>query len=228
MKIINTFCLVAITLVLFASACIKDDFVDDFVEPTLKITNPIDSIAKDSLYQFEVMYLNNIGIKEQVNANWNSSNTSVLSIDQNGLANAIMLGSSTISVEYDNGTNLLKDSINVGVGLSTSVPNPMVKSGMVNSTSSYTLTGSFELKENGNDLILEFASDYVASTSLPGLFIYLTNNPNSTSGAYEIGAVQIFSGAHSYNIPNTGINDHTHVLYFCKPFNVKVGDGEIL
>ena len=58
------------------------------------------------------------------------------------------------------------------------------------------------------DLELQFASNYTASSALPGLFIYLSNNANTNGDALEIGPVTDFSGAHSYTIPNTGILDY--------------------
>ena len=99
----------------------------------------------------------------------------------------------------------------------------------INTTSSYALTGDFTITEDGNGGInLVFADNYNASTALPGLYVYLTNNPSTTTGSLELQKVQTFQGAHTYSIPNVGVNDYSHVLYFCKPFNVKVGDGEIL
>ena len=83
------------------------------------------------------------------------------------------------------------------------------------------------MKEEAGILKLSFADNYNASTALPGLYIYLTNNPSTNVGAYEIGAVTDFDGAHSYDLPNSiSLMDYEYVLYFCKPFNVKVGDGQ--
>ena len=73
----------------------------------------------------------------------------------------------------------------------------------------------------------EFGDDYQASTSLPGLYVYLTNNPATANNAFEIGRVEIFNGAHSYRISGVGLNEYDYLLYWCKPFSVKVGDGEI-
>ena len=89
------------------------------------------------------------------------------------------------------------------------------------------LEGSFTLEQVGDDLLLEFADDYRASSALPGLYIYMTNNKNTNANALEIDAVETFNGAHSYTIQNVGINDYKFLLYYCKPFNVKVGDGDI-
>lgn len=206
--------------------CIGDDFVNDMVDPELRITNPVDSIELNTSYQFESAYLNNVGMEEFATVDWQSSNPEIIEITGSGLATAIQLGSSVITAIYNDGTTILESSVNVSVGETTVVASTD-RTGTIVTTSSYTLTGDFVLKENGNDVILEIADNYKASSSLPGLYVYLTNNPNTTSGALEIEKVTTFSGAHSYTIPNVGINDFNYVLYFCKPFNVKVGDGEI-
>ena len=79
-----------------------------------------------------------------------------------------------------------------------------------------------------NNLELKIENNYKASTSLPGLYLYLTNNPNTIANAKKIQKVAVFNGAHSYIIENTSINEFSHLLYWCKPFSVKVGDGEII
>ena len=44
----------------------------------------------------------------------------------------------------------------------------------------------------------------------------------------EIGAVEVFKGAHSYILEgDIPLNQYDYLLYYCKPFNVKVGDGPI-
>ncbi len=209
------------------SSCIKDDIIQDFVEPTIRILSVPDTIELNTTYQFEFMYLNNIGVQENVGAVWSSSDPAIIEIDNSsGLATAIAVGSASISVEYQNGEVQVMETLNVNVGNST-VVQIQEKSGTIQTTSSYVLEGSFTLVEDGDNLILEFADDYKASAALPGLFIYFSNNRNSVANAFEIDAVETFSGAHTYVIENIGINDFEFLLYFCKPFNVKVGDGEI-
>ena len=91
------------------------------------------------------------------------------------------------------------------------------------------LEGSYVLKVQDNGVLrLSLGDDYKASTSLPGLYIYLGNNPNSIADAYEIGAVTVFQGAHFYDLPESiGLYDNSYILYWCKPFGVKVGEGKI-
>ena len=207
-------------------SCISDDIIEDFVEPTLRLTTLPDSIELNTTFQFEFMYLNNIGLEENVDATWTSSDESIIEIDADGLALAKGAGSANISVAYKDNEVDLSASKLVFVGSST-VEQSEEKTGSIQTTSSYALEGDFTLIQDGDNLFLEFEDNYKASSALPGLFLYLSNNKNSIANAIEIAAVETFSGSHSYDIEDVGINDYKFLLYFCKPFNVKVGDGEI-
>ncbi|WP_235296957.1 Ig-like domain-containing protein [Portibacter marinus] len=214
---------------IFFFSCIGDDFIDDRVDPILRITNPIDSIALDSTYQFQISFLNYVGKEEEVEAEWTSSDETIIQVDQMGLASAKSPGSAEITAEYtDLEGTLVTDSRTVGVGERTVKEQTKGKKGLVSTTSTYKLTGEFTLTSNDDGSIeLAFFDDYEASTALPGLYVYLTNNPSTISGALEIQAVEVFEGAHTYTIENVELEQYGYVLYFCKPFNVKVGHGEI-
>ena len=41
--------------------------------------------------------------------------------------------------------------------------------------------------DESDELILSFAENYKTDDVLPGLYVYLTNNPNTINGALEIG-----------------------------------------
>lgn len=204
------------------SSCIKDDILADVIPASVRIVSSVDTLAKDSTFLLEAVYFNTGGKKEEVALEWTSSNSSVLSINSNGLISGQTFGTSEVTVSFGE----ISTSKTIVVDSTTSAQS-LMKGGVVNTTSSYALFGNFTVDQVGTDLNMNFFSDYNASTALPGLYVYLTNNPNSNSGALEIGPVTTFSGAHSYTIPNVGINDYTYVLYFCKPFNVKVGHGAI-
>ncbi len=214
------------SLLLFA--CIGEDIIADFVSPEIRIENPLQSLGLNESHQFEARYLNNIGQPENVAITWSSSDGSVVAIDENtGLATALQEGQAIIRATAVT-TDSLSTTTTVEVTTETIVEN-MARNGSISSTSSYTLVGDFILEPiSTGSLVLSFSENYVASTSLPGLYVYLTNNPNSINGAFEIGKVAIFKGAHSYMLPgNTGITDFRYVLYWCKPFSVKVGGGNI-
>jgi hypothetical protein len=215
-----------VTVVLLGG-CIGDDLVFDTVDPVIRISNPIDTIAIDSQYQFNYTYFNNIGVEETISsATWSSSFPDVIEVSQSGLARALAAGVSTIEVQtMDALGGIVRDMFDVAVGKRT-VIQTMERHGELRTTSSYTLKGLFSMQEVDGSLKLCLDSTYQASSNLPGLYVYLTNNPNSIQNATEIGMVTIFNGAHEYDIPQTvEINDFEYLLYYCKPFNVKVGDG---
>lgn len=219
--------LISITL----TGCIGDDFINDLVEERLSFDNPISEIQINGSHQFDVTFFNNVGQSEATTIQWSSSNTDVATIDQTGLLTAISEGQTIIRIQatLENGT-IVSEEQPITVTLeATQDEEPITKSGLIITTSSYTLTGDFTLSEiaDSEHLDLQIANNYQASTALPGLYLYLSNNPNSISGALELGAVQVFNGAHSYEISNTGINEYKYLLYWCKPFSVKVGHGEI-
>lgn len=238
----NTFSKISLLLIasLIFYNCIGEDVIDDFIEPELRILNPIAELEVLSTYEYEAIYFNNVGMPEDVPISWSSSNDAVLSVDVNGTVTALAEGNAVITAMVIGDTlntteNLvvLPEDIQSGGGDEAAdedvdTGSDTMKSGTIVTTSSYQLEGSFTISDDGNnELTLAIANDYKASSSLPGLYIYLSNNPNTTNGALEISAVEVFEGEHSYTIQDTGINEYRYILYWCKPFNVKVGEAEI-
>lgn len=213
-----------IPLVLFG--CIKDDFLNDFIQPQLRITSSIDTLAIGSSYQLEYVFLDNTGAQEQVNVNWESSNPSSVEVNADGVLTALDYGTTTITARAIEGGSEYLDNLYLSAGDNTVIVIEE-RFGSIATTSSYALTGSFTIAPEGSGIKLDFANNYAASTALPGLYLYLSNNPNSIAGAYEVGAVETFVGAHSYTIPDVDIGDYNYLVYFCAPFNVKIGDGTI-
>ncbi len=211
------------------AGCIGDDLVYDTVDPVIRITGSVDTLTVGSMHQFQFRYFNNIGVEEPVShAAWLSTAPEIIAIDQTGLATALQAGEARIEVHFTPpGGVAIADSVRVVAGDTTSAATE--RRGTIRTTSSYQLEGDFTLRAaTAGGLELALADNFRASTSLPGLYLYLTNNPNTTQGGLEVGMVQVFSGAHTIAIPgNVGLNDYKYLLYYCKPFNVKVGDGEI-
>lgn len=209
------------------SGCIGDDIIFDTVEEAVRIVSKVDTLGIGDSYQFEAMYTNNIGAEEDVDINWSSSDESIITITNSGLATGIKAGSAVVKASYEVGAKTASDEFAVIVDQNTVVGEAEARKGKLRTTSSYRLQGDFTLEEKNGDLILTLADNYEASSSLPGLYIYLTNNPSTNNGALEIGEVKVFKGTHSFTISGDQamLNQYSHVLYYCKPFRVKVGDG---
>lgn len=213
--------------ILGLNSCIGDDIIEDKIDPVVRILNPVDTIEINTSYQFEATYFNNVGQEEMNTLTWTSSDESIISITSDGNATAHELGNALIMIETTSADGeVVTDEYAVVVGNSTVVVS-MIRTGTVQTTTFYDLEGDFSMEEIDGKLILSFADNYKASANLPGLYVYLSNNPNTLAGAFEIGAVTVFDGAHSYELDSSvGLTDFEYVLYFCKPFNVKVGDGQ--
>lgn len=225
----NIIGLLSLSLLLLISSCIGDDIIQDEVEPELRISNIIDTLGINSEYLFEASYLNNIGQNEDVPIEWTSSDPNIASITSNGLATGEDYGNVTIMATAMTNMGLVETSFPLVVGELTSTSTAISRSGTIRTTSSYRLTGDFDLIAiDEGQLRLIIDENYEASRALPGLYLYLSNNPNSTAEALEIGKVEVFEGGHEYIIDDVGLFDFSQLLYYCKPFNVKVGDGEIL
>ncbi len=221
--------LLSFMVVVLLSGCIGDDLVFDTIAESVSITNPIDNIEIGTTYQFNAQYLNNIGMPEPADIFWLSSAPDIVSIDATGLATAKMEGTAIIRATVVPGMgDPLEDNLTLTVSTEPTSGGEMTRTGTAQSTSSYTLSGDFALsKKADGSLELAMADNFQASSSLPGLYVYLTNNPSTNNNALEIGPVTQFTGAHSYDVPgNADLGTYNYVLFYCKPFSVKVGDGE--
>ncbi|MEP5614284.1 MAG: Ig-like domain-containing protein [Cyclobacteriaceae bacterium] len=215
-------------LPIFLMGCIGEDIEMDEVEPVVQFVNPISNLQISDSFQLNYMFLNDVGVSVVPSSiTWSSVDETVATVDATGTLMGISDGTATIRVTAMSEQLMAETEITFSVSNQPTMLIVSERPGVIQTTSSYLLSGDFVLRMEGDDLMLDIADNYEADTGLPGLFVYLSNNPNTISGAHEIAAVTTFSGEHSYTIPNAGLFDYNYVLYYCKPFNVKVGDGTI-
>ena len=217
---------VVIALALLATGCIGTDYIDDGVPAEVRIASLPDTVAFGDTIDLRASFFNNVGRETSAAVRWTSADPDVFRITELGQGIAVATGQTTLVAEVDQDGATVRAEAPIVVGEQT-VVHARERRGTIRTTSSYELGGSFVIREDGLDLVVDIAEDYRASTALPGLFFYLTNNPSTTEGAEEVARVEVFRGAHSYRVRNMQLTDFSHVLYFCKPFNVKVGDGRI-
>lgn len=90
--------------------CIGTDFEPE-VQPIIRLIGVPENVHVSGTYLFDAMYMNELGMEEEVTFIWASSNTAVLSVDQNGVAQAMSAGFTTLSVSF--GELILETSIAV-------------------------------------------------------------------------------------------------------------------
>jgi hypothetical protein len=209
-------------------SCIGDDYLDDAVDPELRIETTVDTLAVGASIKMGAVFFNNVGREESIAITWQSSEDQIATVDSEGLVLGISKGEVEISAEVSYQSKSILSKRKLVVDQNTVENQIDQRMGTLRTTSTYRLAGDFILKSESDELVLSFADNYITDDVLPGLYIYLTNNLNSISGAHEIARVETFEGAHSYTISSDiKINDFKYVLYYCKPFRVKVGDGKI-
>jgi len=218
------------TAFLLLFSCVETDYVNDRVDPKIFISNPLSTLEEGTDYQLETKYINYVG-KEITNpvVNWSTNYPEILTVSETGLVTGISMGVATITASLTTEEeNLTVTNTNeITVSMSTAVE-PVKFEGTITSTSSYLLKGSYSLVAlDDGGVKLSLGEDYEADTNLPGLYVYLGNNPKSIADAHEIGPVTVFQGAHFYDLPTIDIYDYNYILYWCKPFGVKVGEGQI-
>ena len=79
-------------LAVLFSGCIGDDVILDTVPERVGITNPINSLALDTHFQFNASYFNAVGVAVSETVAWTSSEPSIIEITSAGLATGKALG----------------------------------------------------------------------------------------------------------------------------------------
>lgn len=208
---------------LLLEGCIGTDEIADAVQERVSIENVMIEIKVGESHQFTATYFDNTGNPVNADVNWTSSDPTVISITTDGLATAESLGESTITAE----ANGISESLLIATNETGSTASTQ-RTAMLKTTSTYPLDGTATLSINGGATILQFSEDFATTPVLPGLFVYLTNNPTTINGALEIGEVAEFTGAQTYAVPgDIDLFTYNFVLFYCKPFVVPVGQGEL-
>lgn len=212
--------------------CVGTDFVDDRVPAEVRIATPPDTLAVGDTLALRARFFDEVGRPAAARQLWESSDPDVVAVTERGLAEARALGSAELTVRELDGTAEATAATRLHVGerrVAAGEPTtPTSRRGRIRTTSSYLLEGDFAVTAaQGGGLEIAIADDYRASTALPGLYLHLANNPATTAGALQVGPVEVFRGAHAYRVDGVALDDYAYLLYYCKPFGVKVGDGAI-
>lgn len=212
-------------LLICLSGCIGTDVLDDMMATSLSIQTRVRTVKVGETFQLQARYLDNVGQPAEAAIQWLSSDPGILSVDGNGLLTALTMGASVITASASGGAT---DTLSVMV-TDTTVMGPDERTAIIHTVSTYPLSGTVTLRKTPTGgLVLDFAEDFHTTAALPGLYVYLSNNINTTSGAVELGKVLKADGSQSFAVPgNVGLFQYEYALFFCKPFVVPVGNGKL-
>lgn len=181
------------------------------------------TIAIGEAIQFSASSFNINGDPLSGDVNWNSSNTMIISIDQNGLALALANGSSDITAIID---GVSSNPVTITVG-------SLSKMGTFQGASGYKAVGTAILEPNDEDELILTLSDNFDTDFALGTFVYLSNNTGgATTRSSGLELAEITSdGGRTFNITSidssVDINTYQYVVILCKPASITFGFAEL-
>ncbi|MFT5668387.1 MAG: hypothetical protein ACI9DK_002590 [Vicingaceae bacterium] len=147
---------------------------------------------------------------------YSSSNNSVLTINNSGLATSLSAGAATIQATSEN-------AVSNGISVLVSQAVTTSRSGAFSGRGSYTVNGNVTMRVENGGLVLDFTN--FSSSNGPGLYIYLGNSVNS---GISIEALNRRSGSFMVNLPSSiSIDDYNFVLIWCQPFGLTFGSAQL-
>lgn len=146
---------------------------------------------------------------------WNSSNITVLTINNSGLATAQSPGTAQVTATADGITSL-------PFTVTVNAPANASRMGAFQGNASYNVSGTATLTAGK----LSFSNDFRSSNG-PGLRVYLAKNAPgvlTASNSIKLGNLVSTSGAQEYTVPGSvQLSDFDFAVVYCEPFNVAFG-----
>lgn len=173
------------------------------------------NVGDQFLYEAEVR--NGFGDLMNETVEWSSSDSTVLRINNNGLATALKAGSSNITANAS-GVFSAISPIAIVNGLTGR------RSGSFQNENGYSVSGNVEVRPSaGNNFELAFTNFNCQPG--PALYIHLSN---SVSAGVEIGTLNQLNGDFTVQLPaNILLNDYDYVLIWCKSANAAFGSARL-
>ena len=215
--------------------------INEGYDPRVIITNPniINTIAltNSEEIQYNAVYQNLR--REVVDADilWESSDSSILEVDQNGIITPVSIGTASIIASFNN-SSFSTPIINITLEETETPEEPIIEEpiiepplllgfGQLQSNSFYDVSGSFQIVRENGVTTINLDNEY-ATGNVPDLVIYLSNVTNTNNGAAFISEDITSSGEQSFIIPDSiNPDDYINVLIYCRRFGARVGFGVI-
>jgi hypothetical protein len=179
-------------------------------------------LALGSSERFTAMALNlSGGPVSNATFTWESSAPDVASIDGQGLARALKAGTTEVTATTG-GVRSLPAVLRVPGQRRTGL---FAARGGTN----YTVRGTAILEEQEDGALVVRFEDNFATSSGPGLEVFLSSTSVVNAGSLNLGTLQSTRGAQSYRVGDRSVALDTYdfVVIHCVPFNVTFGAAQL-
>jgi hypothetical protein len=175
-------------------------------------------VNETQAFESLVLDLNN-NILTDTQVTYESSDLSVVSIDNQGLATAKGAGKASIKA-LSEGIRSLEAELRVL---------EQTRSGTFVGVTGHQVTGEATLStQDSGALVLNFSEDFLSQGG-PQLEVFLSKTSQYQSDAVALGALKSTQGAQSYEVNKAGVDlaNHDWVLVHCVPYTVTFGVLEL-
>ena len=188
------------------------------IDPSLRLLSFAQFLSVGEQFQFTADLLASDGTVDETAAiSWSSSDASVLSLDENGLATANTSGSVVVTISSGELNKSLEVTIEGG--------EIAARSGSLMGIG-YDIEGDFTLEQDENGDFILTIMNYRPDG--PGPYFYFTNQNNNINNGLKLGVAGT-AGNVTINVsqidPNIEINTYNYLMVWCEPFNVRLGVG---
>ena len=192
-----------VTVVATAAQTATVEIIPMLKELKLNETSALTAVAKDI----------NGNVLSGKTFTWQTDNASFAGIDAaTGMVTATGYGTANVRASTD------------GISSSPAMVQ-VIRSGAFAQSAS---TGMAKLKIENGVLKLQTTNDFSVVTGPPDLRIYLGNNSNNVTGAYEVASLNIRSGMQSWNLPaSVSITQYKYVIIWCRQFGGVYGLADL-
>lgn len=198
------------------------DIIDGSVsiDPKLCITTFVEFMTVGDNSSFVAGYFGTDGqVDESATISWSSSDTGVLTINDNGLASAIAVGVATITASSGG----VRASVEVKVAVETTTTE---RTGILQ-RNGYAISGSFRLFINSEDELILSVTDY--QTGGPSPYFYLAHQSTSVINGLKVSEAKS-SGDFTYTISDldasTELYTYDYLVVWCEPASITLGSGQ--
>ncbi len=213
-----------LALLFLITACKKDEPTPETITfgGTIQIVPNAKQVVVGDTFTIYATYYDKNNVIQNVNFNWEISDSSLLKISANQLITAKKPGIATIKAKFENKESELSTITIVGMAdnnTQTGNNTGNNRTGSLSGKNGYSGQGTAGVELTNGQLKVFFGTNFSVQNG-PDLVVYLSNAEVVQTTSLLIGDLSQTSGSHSYEAPlGTNLSDYNYVVIHCRAVN---------